>query len=194
MIVLVTLASEMNNQSYSKREEVLSMLLGLGIIILVTFLLVRYFRKYLAGKIDLPGVSDTVLIATVTPSQQANKEPAVIKDQEYQVVRGDSLSKIAKKAYGRGDKWVLIAKDNQIGNPNRLMVGQKLKLQKLKTVIPEVSITSGEYKIRRGDTLAKIALRAYGDSYSWVKIWKANKYISNPNIIHVDNVLVIPRS
>jgi nucleoid-associated protein YgaU len=44
----------------------------------------------------------------------------------------------------------------------------------------------------KGDSLWKIAVRAYGDGYKWVSIAKANKLV-NPNLIHSGNVLTLPR-
>lgn len=46
----------------------------------------------------------------------------------YTVVKGDSLWKIAQKAYGSGRQWVKIYEANRaiIKNPNRIYVGQKL--------------------------------------------------------------------
>lgn len=53
-------------------------------------------------------------------------------------------------------------------------------------------ITGKTYKIAHGDDLWEIAVRAYGDGYRWVDIASANK-LENPDIIHSDNVLTIPR-
>ena len=50
---------------------------------------------------------------------------------EYKVRKGDNLGKIAKKHLGSVKRWIEIYKDNRkvIGkNPNRIKVGQKLKI------------------------------------------------------------------
>lgn len=53
------------------------------------------------------------------------KEPA----KTYTVKSGDTLWGIAQKQLGNGDKWGNIAKLNNISNPNKLQIGQVLKLQ-----------------------------------------------------------------
>lgn len=197
---LVKFGSKMNSEIYNKKEEIVSMFLGLGIVVLFTFLMANYFRKHLAGKVDLPGITDKVLVSPTnklitknTINTKEKEEAFSDLTEDYIVKSGDSLSKIAKRFYGKADKWLVIAKDNNIKNANSILVGQKLKLVKTSSDKIDSSILGKEYKIQQGDTLVKVALRAYGDSYAWVKIWKANKNIVNPNMIHVGNVLVIPR-
>lgn len=60
------------------------------------------------------------------------------------------------------------------------------------TTTAPVSITGTSYTIVHGDTLWDIAERAYGDPYQWTKIAEANK-LENPDLIHADNVLTLPR-
>lgn len=47
---------------------------------------------------------------------------------EYKVVGGDSLSKIAKRFYGDANKYPMIAQANGIKDPNKIQVGQVIKL------------------------------------------------------------------
>lgn len=44
----------------------------------------------------------------------------------YEVKKGDSLWSIALKFYGNGKYYTKIARDNNISNPNKIFVGQKL--------------------------------------------------------------------
>ena len=110
---------------------------------------------------------------------------------------GDSLWKIAEKKYNNGYAWTEIAKANNIKNPSVIEVGQKI-------VLPEVEVTEkievdkilvgSEYKVVRGDSLWKIAVRAYGDGYQWVKIWEENKSkIYNPNGLEIGMMISIPQ-
>lgn len=46
----------------------------------------------------------------------------------YKVVKGDTLSKIAKKTFGDSSRYKEIAKLNKISNPNSLKVGKVIKL------------------------------------------------------------------
>ena len=51
------------------------------------------------------------------------------QSQTYVVVAGDSLSKIAKRFYGDGNKWPRIHEANpQIKNPDLIHPGQKLTI------------------------------------------------------------------
>ena len=58
-------------------------------------------------------------------SQRPTKEPSTT----YTVKKGDTLWTIAQKQLGNGNKWKDIAKLNNISNPNKLQVGQVLKLK-----------------------------------------------------------------
>lgn len=65
--------------------------------------------------------------------------------------------------------------------------------QKNDTVIASGSKISGNtYVIQEGDDLWDIAVRAYGDGYKWTEIAAANN-LENPDIIHVNNTLKLPR-
>jgi nucleoid-associated protein YgaU len=55
-----------------------------------------------------------------------------------------------------------------------------------------MSITGDTYTVVHGDSLWKIAERAYGDGHEWIKVSKANKLI-HPGTIHAGNVLTLPR-
>lgn len=69
---------------------------------------------------------------TATPPVEADMEPArPAVPGTYTVERGDTLAKIATKLYGDPRKWTEIAKANPDLNPNRLKVGQVIKLPDL---------------------------------------------------------------
>jgi hypothetical protein len=52
----------------------------------------------------------------------------LVIDRAYRVNRGDSLWIIAKKIYGQGSSWTLLAKTNDLSDPNKLKIGQELIL------------------------------------------------------------------
>jgi nucleoid-associated protein YgaU len=51
----------------------------------------------------------------------------------YEVVSGDSLSKIAKREYGNANEWRRIYEANQdvLKDPDKIFPGQKLKIPPL---------------------------------------------------------------
>lgn len=65
------------------------------------------------------GVSSTATVLDTTPTVQT-----------HTVVKGDTLSAIAKKYYGRASKWRVIFEANTdiISNPDLIRVGQVLKI------------------------------------------------------------------
>ena len=96
----------------------------------------------------------------------------------YTVKKGDTLSKIANKY---GTTYQKLATYNGISNPNKINVGQVIKIPTSSTS----KITT--YTVKNGDTLSAIA-KKYNTTYQ--KIAKDNN-IKDPNKIHVGQKLVI---
>ena len=92
-----------------------------------------------------PGIEQDIL------EDPGPDEPLIIHG-EYIVVRGDALSRVAKKF---GLKTKELARLNNIKSKATLSVGQKLKLPFDQKMID--SIAKAEYKIEDGDTLISIA-------------------------------------
>lgn len=161
-------------------------------------------------------VTPTLVAKKVSPTPTVKpKQKNVSKGGTYTIVEGDTLWKIAEKVYKDGYKWPEIARVNNLSNPGLIHVGNKIKLpvvdqknttakkgekgeitkKAASTKAPEVKtdrITSDTYKIKKGDNLWDIAVRAYGDGYKWPEIAKANK-LSDPGLVHADNTIKIPR-
>jgi LysM repeat protein len=79
-----------------------------------------------------PGIVDPTRLE-VGASVVLPNEALSLKTEETSVVvwRGDSLTKIAQANYGRASAWSCVAEANpEITNPNRIYVGQTLKLPK----------------------------------------------------------------
>ena len=86
----------------------------------------------MAGDKPKPDFSDVKSGGSSTaPKATPPAEPAV---EIYTVVAGDSLSKIAKRAYGDANQWrrIFEANRDQIENPDLIRVGQKLKIPSAK--------------------------------------------------------------
>ena len=85
----------------------------------------------MAGDKPRPDFSDVTGGGSSTaPKAPAPATPAPPPDEIYTVVAGDSLSKIAKRAYGDANQWrrIFEANRDQIQNPDLIRVGQKLKI------------------------------------------------------------------
>ena len=106
------------------------------------------------------------------------------------VVRpGDTLYFIAKRYYGRGDKWKLIYEANRsiLKNPNLLSAGEEIYVPRSGLADKNGFIRSAKhapdyYITAPGDTLAMIARITLGNSGRWGQIAERNQ-ITNPNLL-----------
>jgi len=121
-------------------------------------------------------IATLVLLIGVVPASAAPREDCVV----HVVHRGETLYSIARR-YGM-DVWT-IARANNIVNPNRIYVGQRI-------VIPSGAPSGVVHVVRPGQTLTWIALHYGVDAWA---IARANG-ITNLNHIYVGQRLVIPRA
>jgi nucleoid-associated protein YgaU len=114
---------------------------------------------------------------------------------------GDTLTAISARTLGDGEKWRRFVTANPGLNPNRLRVGQVLKIPGgVPTPSPPVANAvvakpaQKTHRVGAGDTLTSIASTHYGDSSRWNDIFVANKKVlgGNPDQLRVDVVLLIP--
>lgn len=127
----------------------------------------------------------------------------------YTVETGDSMSSIALATYGSARKWVDIAQANPLVDPNRLKVGQEIKLPDLDGVGPDPEAgqradaddkdddlprAGATYKIKSGDSLSTIAKQFYGSASKWELIYQANRRAigDNPGRLKLGMELLIP--
>jgi len=174
-------------------ESLISIILGAVVVVVVAILIFNYFK----------GVDRTEKATTDISTEEVQlveEEGKIIPlglPTIYTVEEGDHLWSIAEKFYTSGYNWVDIARENNLVNPNVLLVGQELNIPKaevimLETEVAEPSITGNSYTIEENDNLWDIAVRAYGDGYQWVKIASENN-LANPDLIYSGNTLAIPR-
>ncbi|MEX0616577.1 MAG: LysM peptidoglycan-binding domain-containing protein [Candidatus Woykebacteria bacterium] len=125
-------------------------------------------------------------------AEEAKEAEQTKLPREYTVAKGDHLWKIASNVYNDGYKWVLIAQENELKNPDMITTGQKLTLPK-----PSTTVVAKSYTVVKGDTLWEISQKFYGSGSSWTKIRDANKdkvgKLKNGNpLIKPGQVLKIP--
>ncbi|MCS6870352.1 MAG: LysM peptidoglycan-binding domain-containing protein [Anaerolineae bacterium] len=139
----------------------------------------------------------------IIPSTSAAAQSAtpVVSSSVHIVARGETLNMIARR-YGVTLSALLAA--NNIPNPNRLLVGQRLIIPASDAAAPPIvespptavptpapaapAEPMRTHVVKRGEGLARIAAK-YG--VSWQAIANLNN-ISNPNLIYAGMVLRIP--
>jgi LysM repeat protein len=107
--------------------------LGLGqmvFLILASFAgsMAIYWPYWAYG--NAPKVPNLSVASPVSPDMEPAK-PTAAAPGTYMIERGDTLAKIATKLYGDSEKWRMIAQANPGLNPDRLKVGQEIKLPDL---------------------------------------------------------------
>ena len=170
----------------------------------------RHYRLLVKAN---PGVRDRVLRAgqklkippLTTPERvAAAHQPArtPVRDVAgagvYVVQEGEAgFWGIAKKRYGRGHYFTLIARANRGVDPSRLKVGQKLIIPPRPSATPPKptrTLPAGHkwYVVRKGDAgFWDVAEKEYGSGLLWKHIADANKGV-NPGRLRVGQSLVVP--
>jgi len=198
--MIKTRSSQLNYQTLlvsTVKKRALSLALGGAVMLLIS--IVGF--SLLFQKIK----SQTDKISPRDKQQTKGKEISINKVRTYVVEDGDQLYLIAQKLYGSGLNMEDIIQANNITNPDMLEVSQTLVIPDVKPRSPTVGIItesaaktekvtqkSEKYIVKEGDSLAKIALQAYGDSYAWKRIAVANN-ITNPDELRIGMVLTIAR-
>jgi LysM repeat protein len=100
------------------------------------------------------------------------------------VSRGDSVSELAKR-FGVSERELVF--DNSIRNRSIIYRGQELKIRDAKKSPARPLL---DYKVKRGDSLAKIAKRHAASESHLVDV----NNLSNPNHIEVGQIVRIPPS
>lgn len=137
----------------------------------------RFIRGYCLP--DYTSKAGSVPSANV-PSGKPSSGSTSSAEQVYTVKAGDTLSKIATKY---GTTYQKLASYNGIANPNKINVGQKIR-------IPGSGVK--EYTVKVGDSLWAIAAAQLGDGsrYNEIKVMNGLK----SDTIHVGQTLKLPEA
>lgn len=154
-----------NTKIFKSKEEVVSMLLGLAIVLVVFILVINFFQSRNKGTVDVPGVSDTALV---------NKDtPLIVK--ETSLTPTESIALVEKN------------KNNVVTQTPKITVKPTIAEQ----IQNNNNVDKKIYLVKKGDSLWKIALTNYGSGYKWIDIKKANN-LSNPGLLAVGQQIVLP--
>lgn len=156
--------------------------------------LIRFVQTYNLNQLDAVALSGKVVTNKQTESAQTPETNVTVSNTSYYTVKGgDTLSRIA----GQFNTTVNnLAALNDIHNVNRIYVGQRLLIrqpakqqQQTNSKQNETNTTtnSNTYTVKSGDTLSGIAGK-FNTTYT--QLAQLN-HISNPNMIHVGQVLTL---
>ncbi|RTE53409.1 LysM peptidoglycan-binding domain-containing protein [Arenibacter aquaticus] len=123
-------------------------------------------------------------------SVKAKYQPVLDLGEELAIQNGDvkeenGVLKVKGEAKTQYEKNILWDKIKEIGgeNPSDIMAN---------ITVADQSVYH-RHTVKSGESLSKIAKKYYGDPMKYKKIFEANTNIlKNPDIIHPDQVLVIP--
>lgn len=158
--------------------------------------LIRFVQTYNLNQLDAVALSGKVVTNKQTESAQTPETNVTVSNTGYYTVKGgDTLSRIA----GQFNTTVNnLAALNDIHNVNRIYIGQRLLVrqpvaeQQQQQTTPKRTETntttnSNTYTVKSGDTLSGIAGK-FNTTYT--QLAQLN-HISNPNVIHVGQVLTL---
>ena len=123
-------------------------------------------------------------------SVKAKYQPVLDLGEKLAIQNGDvreenGVLKVKGEAKTQYEKNILWDKIKEIGgeNPSDIMAN---------ITVADQSVYH-RHTVKSGESLSKIAKKYYGDPMKYKKIFEANTNIlKNPDIIHPDQVLVIP--
>ncbi len=146
------------------------------------------------------GSSSSSKNGSITTDESSTPEAEFIY---YTVQPGDTLWKISEKFYGSGELWerIYLANTDVIQNPNRIYVGQILKIY-LSPDGSTITVPNGNangngsviyYTVASGDTLWGIAKKYYGNGRLWRRIYEANtSVISDSERLYAGWLIAVP--
>ena len=175
-------------------ESYVSLLIGLIVVVVIAGLGISFVRSQKTTQTSSTQFNPSLQIQEEQNAGENNTQ------KTYTIKPGDDLWRISESFYKSGYNWIDIVKANNLKNPGMIFAGNKLIIPKVEPKAVTVSIqqeisrsiAGNSYTIEKGDNLWEIAVRAYGDGYSWTRIAQANS-LDNPNLIFSGNVLKIPR-
>ncbi len=122
-------------------------------------------------------------------SRGTPKDSALRTGFRVRVQPGDSLWKLAKRYLARGAQWRQLAALNpEIANPDFIRVGNWIRLP----LEPSGARPANRFRVRKGDSMWKLAQAELGRGEAWVCIAEANPHLQNVDFIHPGQTLVIP--
>lgn len=145
-----------------------------------------------AGRVAPPGA---LLTGTDHAGGAAATRPpgtAATGGRAHTVAAGETLSSIAARELGDGERWRDIWRANQasLPDPDRLSVGQTLVIPGAGHTAPTAPAT---HRVKPGESLSSIARERLGDAQRWRDIWQANRSkVPKPDMLQAGMELSLP--
>jgi nucleoid-associated protein YgaU len=124
----------------------------------------------------------------LTPQPEPRERVTRDDDGKIRVNQGDSLWMLAARYLGNGIRWhEILAVNPQLKDPNLIHAGEWIWLP-----IEGSASLNGSVRVRKGDTLWKLAQLNFGSGLAWSCIAGANPAVLNFNRIYSGQVLTLP--
>ena len=147
-----------------------------------------------AESIPTPDLGFAAFRPTMQPAPTAPAFSNAAGPRSVIVKYGDSLWKLAQINLGDGHRWHELAAINPgIVNPEHIVPGTPINMAGTTAVAPTTPSDSA-VKVRKGDSLWKIAQKKLGFGVFWGCIAKANPVIRDANRIYTGQVLAVPET
>ena len=143
-----------------------------------------------------PVTQGRMLDQAPAPSPAEPPAPRAPSRTFHVIASGETLQDISQAHFGTTRRWQEIARLNNITNPDRVRVGQKLRIpgEETSRAAARPSRTRAtSHTVSAGETLIAIARRELGSGDRWEDIARAND-INDPGSIRVGQILVIPNN
>ncbi len=170
----------------------------------------RLPRELSAGKLvpNQPAQIELTPLTETTPSREPLASQETTAAPSIHIVKpGETLYQIAKKYYGRGEMWTVIARANKELHPGSLHAGAKLtippagkakanfdgpvKSEDLPKNVDKSKVKT--YTVKSGDSFSTIAREHLGSSSRWKEIFELNKAkIGKPENLRVGQTIYLP--
>ncbi len=155
-------------------ESYTSLVLGIIIVIIVSILLLSFFKtrnqpthqatsstatslendQVASGTPVVTQITTPTAVSTATPTTKPAPEKPVQGGSTYKVKAGDDLWHIAEKVYNDGYKWVIIAKANNLANPGIINVGNSLAIPVVMKSSPAAKVEAPAATIQQSQTIS----------------------------------------
>ena len=149
-------------------------------------------------KVNTASVASSIAVPSQPVARNVRLTPPA-RPTRVTIRSGDTLTSIAARTLGDGNKWQQLLDANPKIDPRSLRVGGTIRIPTItpsRTVARKAtpSLPGRRHRVGEGDTLSSIAIDYYGDSQRWGDIFEANRAAlgGDPNRLVLDVVLVVP--